>query len=248
VGSQRGLGSSLRAIRADRRCDLKPRKAEEEDFRLSQLPRKPEVRLDYARGRGACALGSMDTPTLISNLTKAVAWPAGVVAAVAMLRPALVERLNHLTALRFRGIEAEFGDELARARQSVEDADLAAVPRDAGLTEGESDRFLRLAEVSPRAAVTEAWGLFEAEARDLVEKRRPRRTTTPMAASSLGDALRELGILDAASAQTFYLLRDLRNQAVHEPQIVVTTENAVEYGNLTRALAAQLNRHRGDEG
>ncbi len=182
----------------------------------------------------------MDTSTLISNLVGSLAWPAGLVAVVAMLRPALLDLLGQLRSVRFRGIEAVFGEELARARDIAERADLVGVPLDEGLSDEQSDNLLRLAEISPRSAVIEAWGILETQARTVVEMRRPRRSAAPLAAAALGDALTELGILDAESSQAYYILRSLRNQAVHEPHLEITTDEAVEYANLARGLAHSL--------
>jgi hypothetical protein len=182
----------------------------------------------------------MNTETLISNLVGALAWPIGVVAVVAMLRPALLDLLGHLRSVRFRGIEAVFGEELARARDIVERADLAGVPLDEGLSDEQSEKLLRLAKISPRSAVIEAWGLLEAEARAIIETHRPRQTTVPLTAATIGDSLAELGILDSESSQAYFILRTLRNQAIHEPHLEITTDEAVEYANLSRGLAHRL--------
>jgi hypothetical protein len=186
----------------------------------------------------------VDTRTLISHLVGSLAWPIAAIVGLAMVRPAILNLLPKMRTLRFRDLEATFGQELARVRQIVESSEDPGVPLDAGLSSEEAQNFLRLAEISPRAAVIEAWGLLESQARSIVEARRPRRSARPLSAASLGDTLLELGLLDQDGVQAWDALRSLRNQAAHEP-LEITTDQGVEFGNLARSLATTLEEHDG---
>ena len=131
-----------------------------------------------------------------------------------------------------------FGEELARVRQIAELRDGPGVPLDEGLSAEDSSKLLRLAEISPRSAVLEAWGILEAEIRETLGDRGVDSAGVP--AVNLGDALQERGLVDADSLQMFHMLRGLRNQAVHETDIGISTDQAIEYANLARDLAASI--------
>lgn len=154
---------------------------------------------------------------------------------VVILRPALLDLLGQLRRIRFRGVEAVFGEELARVRQLAELRDGPGVPLDEGLSAEDSTKLLRLAEISPRAAVLESWGILESDIREALGTE---ATNTPVVA--LGDALQQRGLVDPDSLQMFHMLRGLRNQAVHETDIGITTDQAIEYANLARDLSAKI--------
>ena len=178
--------------------------------------------------------------TLTAQLVSSLAWPVAAVVIVAMLRPALLTVLAQLRRVRVSGVEAEFGQELARVRDIAESADLTTVPLDAGLTTEDSAKLLQLAAVSPRSAVIEAWGVLEAEARAAVDARHRAGTEKRLSAVETGRALRDLNLLDEEAAHVFDILRGLRNQVVHEPQLDVTANDAVEFANLARQLSHRL--------
>jgi len=200
------------------------------------------------RGPDAAALAIVVAPFLplgvtahdIAEILGAIAWPVAVVAVVVMLRPALLDILRHLQRLRFRGLEAVFGEELAHVREIAEQAELVGVPLDQGLTDEQSEKFMRLAQISPRSAVIEAWGALEADARAIVQRLHPRR---PLTSAVIAETLADTGVLDPEGAKAYYLLWSLRNQAAHEQQLPITTDEAIEYANLTRGLAHSLKAH-----
>ena len=104
------------------------------------------------------------------------------------------------------------------------------------------EAILRLAEVSPRAAVLEAWREVELAtletARRIAGDEFRNRTLTY-------DALRKIERseqVDPSILGLFRELRALRNQAAHAPDFAISKEAAFEYGKSCRAVAEYLRR------
>ena len=108
----------------------------------------------------------MDWLTFTASVIDSLAWPAAAVAIVFALRRSLNKLLPDLNKLKYKDLELEFGKQVAEAKMEIErtvkppqlpESEMAQVGRDAAY-------FEALADISPRAAVLEAWLPFEAAA------------------------------------------------------------------------------------
>jgi len=104
----------------------------------------------------------MDTTTFIVELIKALAWPAVIVGLILFLRKPLRDLIPLLIRLKYKDFEIEFGKKIeeAKAEAAVELSKEAAVK---ALPPQPDEKLAKLAEVSPRAAVLEAWRQTEHE-------------------------------------------------------------------------------------
>ena len=180
----------------------------------------------------------MDWLSFLSSVIGSLAWPASLLLLVLVLRKPIRELLPGLQRLRYKELELEFERRIEEIREEVAE-ELPANARLA-LPAPESDAILRLAEVSPRAAVLEAWRILELAA--LAAARRLG-----------GDALRGATItfhairfleraptVDRSAVSLLRDLRGLRNQAAHAPEFALTRASALGYAATAATIARYL--------
>ena len=95
---------------------------------------------------------------MLASIVDSIAWPVTIGIAAYLLRKPLIELLPNLTQFRYKELEVQFGERLERLEQELEQEpppEQIAPPSDLQLIADE--RFDALAEISPSAAVLEAW-------------------------------------------------------------------------------------------
>lgn len=191
----------------------------------------------------------MDTLTFVSNLISSIIWPLIVVFIAVLLRNPLRELIRdlgrRLRSIKFPGGEAEFSQELAEIKEAADEANLppveAALPSESLLlrVEGDVSQWARLAELSPTAAITEAWRQVERAMREAA-----RRFEIPESETRSAIALiRTLGKRQALSPETVAIVSDLRgirNTAAHGMKVEISQSDAIEYISLARRIIATL--------
>lgn len=180
----------------------------------------------------------MDQLTFIAELTKALAWPVTAVLAVLLLRPVITKLIPLLQRLRYKDIELEFGRKVDQARFLL----ATAVPevREELRISPLQEHLLRLAEISPRAAVLEAWRRLELAMIRAAQERRPPRERPVRHFQDALQFLYERDDIPAISAGIIDEMRHLRNQAAHAPEFALDAASAIEYINLARLLTREL--------
>jgi hypothetical protein len=185
----------------------------------------------------------MNALSSLAQMFSAAAWPVAAVIIAILFRGPVKAALGGLKKLKWQGLEAEFGKELGRARDLIdhEPLETMAVSTDDALGKRDQDFILRLAELSPRSVMLEAWREVEAAVRRMASPLsaggEPRNAPSAAAAAK---GLREAGKLDDSRYEIFELLRGLRNQAVHDTDFRVRKSDAVEYAIMARRLARSI--------
>jgi hypothetical protein len=178
----------------------------------------------------------MDWLSFLASVVGSVAWPVTVLAVVLILRKELVALLPFLRRLKAGPVEAEFERQVKELKNEVAQALPEELPQ---ALEGR-ERLLKLAEISPRAAILEAWQGVEFAARRVAthyggspvpDVRSPSRLTKELA------KLSQVSVDDLALIQD---LRGLRNQATHSPDFSPSYEAVANYIQLASALQARL--------
>lgn len=190
---------------------------------------------------------------LIASLVDSLAWPVAVsVLAIAFRKP-LAGVLRSLTALRYKGLEADFKRGLEELEESVKEIEQAE-PK-AQLAPGEasengrsiSEEIEAVAGVSPVAAVPLAWTAVESEILATVERLAISADYPPYvsAVKHLG-LLREHTDLDVEILRLLDRMRRLRNMVVHPvaAEGAVSYEEAREYGAFAEVAIRRLRRLR----
>jgi hypothetical protein len=177
--------------------------------------------------------------TFFSNAIAALAWPTASFAIVLLLRKPLRSLLPLVQRLKYKELEVEFGRRVEEVRADV----VRELPRSAqlemqpSLVEGP---FAALAALSPRSAVLEAWREVELAALEAARRlgghELGEQTLTYRAIKFLERQER----LDSSVISLLRDLRDLRNQAAHAPEFVLSKESALEYVKSTHVVASYL--------
>lgn len=187
----------------------------------------------------------MDWRSFIAEIVKAVAWPVACVTIVLIFRAPLLRLLPTLARIKFRDFELEFNKELEASRRLAEKARLPPVPEPIIVEEFRFNELAppgslaRLAETSPKTAITEAWRFLEQAIHERVRASGLKPDRNPM---QLIEQLRTLNVLEAEGLQLLRNLRDLRNRAAHVGDLLVTSEQAVDFVQLASRLSAALNK------
>lgn len=177
----------------------------------------------------------MDWVGFIASIVGSLAWPGALVALVLILRTPIRGLLPLLQRLKYKELEIEFGRRVEEVKQELaQELPPGAVQP---ISDASRDALLRLAEVSPRAAVLEAWREVELAALEAArkvggDKFRERPFTL--------EAIRILERSESLDRNVMGLLRDLRglrNQAAHAPDFALTKESAIDYAQTALNVA-----------
>jgi hypothetical protein len=190
----------------------------------------------------ACMFGAVNWLAFVASLVHSLAWPAGVVIVVTVLRRPIGAALGRgVRRVRAGPVEVEFDQELAEVREELQRSpELAAA--DVPTLGGGSlpEELARLAEVSPRAAVLEAYARIEAR---LIEMLYPEGLESPRGASgrSLAHLAHRNGLISDETLSAVEGLSVLRNLAAHSPTTdTIGVDRARDYLALADAVLYAL--------
>lgn len=161
----------------------------------------------------------------IARLLDAVAWPVALLVVVWWLRGPLAELIRGLKRLRSRWFDAEFGRKLQAMETKADRAQLPGAK--------EEPKLERLAAISPRAAITEAWRNVEVALRDQARQRGYPEGENVWRVS---ERLAEEGVISPSTRDLVSDMRHLRNEAVHADEVEVNPAEALEYTDLAQRV------------
>jgi hypothetical protein len=175
--------------------------------------------------------------TFTASIINSLAWPIAIVAIICVMREPLSGLLNKLTGLRAAGIEAQFGKEVAQAKDEIR---AGAVSVSLPLAQNEKatleQRFRHLAETSPRGAVIEAWAPFETAALEAAEALGSSQRGVVQAIETLLDK----GMLTKEEADIVFKFRALRNAVVHARTLDLPKETVADYAIVLAGIKSAL--------
>jgi hypothetical protein len=169
----------------------------------------------------------------IASLVHSLAWPAAVAVAVIVLRRPIGAALGRgVRRLRAGPVEVEFDQELAEVREELRRSpELTAEPSALGNL---GEELARLAELSPRAAVLEAYIRIEVRLTELLADTGmdvPRLTGRQLARLA-----RNQGLISDETLAAIDGLSVLRNLAAHTPADDIGAKRARDYLALADAV------------
>jgi len=174
----------------------------------------------------------------MKEILEVLAWPATVVVVVAILRKPLGDLVRAATKLKYKDFEVEFQKGIDNLKQDASDA--LPEPTESGARTAQVD-LLELAEVSPSAAVMEAWKSIGASAKSLIARQGREvdlDASTPY--KKIEDILVGDQIIEEKQGKVFAELRQLRNKVAHAAGYEVTPEQAIEYVRLALKMRDYL--------
>lgn len=179
----------------------------------------------------------MDRLTFAAEFIKAAAWPVATIITILLAKDPLVHTIRELKSLKWNKLEVEFDKEVKETK-AVADRLLLPTPTSEDVTINDAQsRLLKLAEVSPKSAVFEAWLNVERELDSYLE----RHKDSDIALSTAGilekvSILRKKELLDDHRILLLDSLRQLRNKAVHEHENGITEDSALSYISMAEEL------------
>lgn len=193
----------------------------------------------------------MDILSFIASLISSLTWPGTVILCVILLRKPIAELIPLMRNFRFKGLEIDFGRRLEELKAEADQAELPAIPppttEPATEVSPETDYWEtieRLSEVSPRAAITEAWRRVEWALDNYFRRLGQER---PPSYQGMLRALRTQGRPIPAAMSLFQELRVLRNRAVHARDFDIDSQRAIEFAQLAERIVASLETEQGGE-
>lgn len=184
----------------------------------------------------------MDWLTFISKIVETIAWPAVAIFVFFGLKDKVLELFPILRKLKYKDLEAEFGEGVREVSKKLPPAAEEA-PNNKVSNEPSSRReqLQRLAETAPRAAVLEAWLQVEHAAQRLVTRAEVADRSLRMASpTTMRTYLEKTGVLSEQQRDSFNQLRSLRNKVVHFVEVSLPLDEVLEYVDLSLSLAAQF--------
>jgi hypothetical protein len=198
----------------------------------------------------------MDVLTFIVSLLNAtIWWPAALVLIVLLLRTPITERLGELRRLKWRDLEAEFDKGLKQVEvqaekalpniETIETSDTLKInagemaTNDGTAIMVEREKFARLAELSPPAAIVNVWIGVEEELKSLAERHNISLPVRNTAINTIRLLTRH-ELLDKETIAILENLRGLRNTAAHARSSDLNPNQAIEYERVARRLLAAL--------
>ena len=186
---------------------------------------------------------TMDWLTFISKVIEALAWPGLVVAVLIYLRKEFPSIVRSLRKLKFKDVELEFGEAaiaLAAETKRVVPAAKSGVKLLGQDETAVAARLEAIAELSPRAAILEAWLLVEGAAADLIRKQSITTLSANPGPMRIREGLRRAEVLTPPQEAAFEHLRRLRNEAVHAPEAEFSSSAVASYIESALAMAGYL--------
>jgi hypothetical protein len=185
----------------------------------------------------------MDTMTFVERMFDHLMWPAVILVVLLLFRKPIRDRIRdikHVQAGPF-SFDAVVSHALEESHDAMADS---PHPPPSEETSADRERLQRIAEISPRAAIMEAFALVDNALKatladlGLAPDRDVLRSTQAVIL-----AQRE-GLLDPGSAEAWNNLRALSNAARHEEHFRVDREQVEDYINIATTLRAIIDEAR----
>jgi hypothetical protein len=187
----------------------------------------------------------VDWLTFLATIVQAVAWPVTIVAIAYLLRKELRALIPLLTKLKYKDIELEFGRRVEQLETQIAIQLPETTP--SAILSAQNELDIKLAEVSPRSAVLEAWRELE-----LAALKRAKRSVVAAGGDPSKvrprEVLQELQrdvTLSPFATRALPIMRELRNRAAHAPEFALSSESAITYVTNASRIAREMEAQSG---
>ena len=178
----------------------------------------------------------MDWMTFITKIIDSVAWPAAIVLVIWWLKSHIGQLIPFTKKFKYGELEIEFEQQLKELKKEAEASKI-----EHHTPERDSSEMLEYlsetADVSPRAAIVDAWVGLELTAFSSAGLLGIGNDKRPMPFSRLVQVLESEGVIKSKDALILKKLQRLRNEALHSPDFKITKKEAQEFSELARDMA-----------
>ncbi|WP_210093610.1 hypothetical protein [Ruegeria sp. HKCCSP346] len=175
-----------------------------------------------------------------SSIASSLAWPTVAIVALVLFKEQLVEAIPRLQRIKYKELEAEFDRGLEKIEHEIKGSDLGDI-QDEEVAQDFEQNLLQISEISPNAAIVEAFRQIEQSSKALIKARGTRVDYKVAAPYRLIEKLLDSsGVLNKREIKIFRDLRLLRNKITHGETYFATPEQAKEYIALASALIGKI--------
>jgi len=160
----------------------------------------------------------MEIGNLVVKILEVVAWPITIIIILLVFKKQLSRIILRLSKLRYKDVER------IKAPPTVTPV---------------YDRLLQVAEISPRAAVTEAWMIIETATTEAA-KAQGIKTIRAITGREVILELAKKARLEGGTIELYDYLRRMRNNAAHSLEFEISYEDVIRYIDLALSLAHRL--------
>lgn len=172
------------------------------------------------------------------EIIKAIAWPASIIWLGYIFRKEVRLLLGRISSVKYGEVEASFSKELAEAEVNAKKLTMPNSEATQQSNFSQKEQLFRISEISPRAAVVEAWTLIETAA---VKKGLTSGATIPRTnPKMIVEYLYSSGKFSPESMNLIEQLRRIRNQASHMPDFAIIQSEAERYLDLAAQAASVI--------
>jgi hypothetical protein len=178
----------------------------------------------------------MDPATFIVELVKAIAWPAVVVGLAVLFRKPVLSAARYIRRIKYGDTVVDFEVQVAKVQHKAS----LVFPEPAVPSERSVKYLSDLADLSPRAAIMEAWLEIEAAVGAAIKRRGLNVPAEDNFAWRLPALLQGHQLVTKSEADLIDQLRRLRNDAAHRPEFSLTPHVAKQFASAALLVAGKL--------
>lgn len=172
-----------------------------------------------------------------------LAWPAALFGMLFLFRRQVAALLPYMERLRYKDFELEFRESVHQLAEESKDL-MDELKEEKPIEEGPldfTDCLYQLSEISPRAAILEAWLNVEANAVAALRARKiAPEEIGKIVPLKIARMLQKTQTLGQDEMEIFHKLRSLRNRAVHLGEVNLDPIDVAEYIDLALFLTRRL--------
>jgi hypothetical protein len=190
----------------------------------------------------------------IASMVGSLAWPIAIIVILVVFHRPLVRVIESLRRLSYKGIDIDFGQELAKVAATPAAEALLKAPVEPAKVDDHTEaasgtldsdinpEIATLVAISPAAAVVQAWQQIEHSLRDAMKRLGFDKRLQDGNYLRQTVLLRDGGYIDDETSRLLNSLRKLRNQATHAPETgqIINSEDALDYARLVKLVARRL--------
>lgn len=179
----------------------------------------------------------MTRSELLVEFVKATVWPVTTLIILLILRKPITSLVGLIGTIKYKDLEITITRDLAAAKDEI----ASKVAKPASRLQRQVTDYSKLIEVSPRAAIIEAWIALEAAGvRAMSRAIAFHSSASPAGSPRFEEFLFRKGLIDGAIREAVHRLRNIRNQVAHASQYVPSSESAEEFTLLANAVTVDL--------
>ncbi len=181
---------------------------------------------------------------VIVQLVSALAWPITVIAIVLLFRREFGAAASRLRTLAYKDFRAEFERDLLKLEGEVRQLpekpfQSFAANIDKRSSQTDEAVLLRLAEISPRAAIMEAWRNIEVTTKQVADVHGISVSGNIAGVRAVNELVKK-GLLPGSVIPIYERMRHLRAHAAHAEDFAIEQDGAERYIEMAHAFHMNL--------